>query len=340
VPTKVYLAQGDWAGCTLINKIDFNNAKHRNIFNGKFFTLGNLGDTRHYKKIDPINEYKVDKHGFRSELATSDILVGGCSLTFGVGVPEEATWGRFVGKALNSSVSSIAVPGASICWIIEQIYIYFKTYGHPKKLFCLFPDLGRLPTIVDGAVLSRGNAGWVNGDLLFTVHVENDDEKEKPKYLKKPYDVRATTTYENAAYWSVRYIRMLEQYCNTVGIDFIWSTWDFSEVTADLVTSKEFGFNNYFNVYDFNCNNYRKENGIDKETIFKSIVDRDACRSEHLDVECSCGLDCHSELLGLYGPKNFYSGTDTLGGAGSIHPGIHFHAHLAEAFLSQPEAVK
>lgn len=319
----------------MIDKIDFSDDCHRHVFNGKFFTLGNLGGREYYKKVDPVNEYKVDKHGFRSELAASDILVGGCSLTFGVGVPEKATWGSFIGKTLNSSVASIAIPGASIAWIVEQIYIYFREYGHPKKLFCLFPDLGRLPTIVDGVVLSKGDAGSANGNLLYTVHTENDREEEKPKYLKKPYDVRATTTYENAAYWSVRYIRMLEQYCNSVGIDFIWSTWDFSEVTHQLTNSDEFGFDNYFNVYDFNCNNYKKENGIDKEIIFKSIDDRDACFAQHRGVECSCGLDCHSNLLDVYGSKNFYSGTDTLRGAQYAHPGIHFHAHVAEAFLSQ-----
>jgi hypothetical protein len=312
-----------------MDKIDFSSDYHRLIFNGKLFTPGNLINP----EVDPVNEYKVDKYGFRPELTKSDILVGGCSITFGVGVPEEATWGSFIGKALDSSVSTIANPGASIPLIIEQIYIYFSVYGHPKKLFCLFPDLGRLPTIVDGTVLSGGGSSYTNKDLLVTVRTA--DHKGKPKYLKKPYDVHATTTYENAAYWSVRYIRMLEQYCSAVGVDFIWSTWDYSRVIDQVIKSKEFAFNNYFNMYDFNCNNYKKENGIDKETIFKSISDRDACLNQHKNVECSCGLDCHSELLDIYGSKNFYSGTDTLMGNNHAHPGIHFHAHIAEAFLSQ-----
>lgn len=317
----------------MIDEIDFGDNIHRHVFNGKFFTPGNVGDNDYYKSVDPVNKYQVDKHGFRSELTAADILIGGCSFTFGVGVPEEATWANFIGKNLNSSVSSVALPGASISWIIEQIYIYFRTYGHPKKLFCLFPDLGRLPTIVDGIVLSNGNGGVVNGDALNTVHTL--DNEEKPKYLKKPYDIRSTTTYENAAYWSVRHIRMLEQYCNAVGIDFIWSTWHFSNVILELTKSREFGFDNYFNIYNFNCNFYKKENGIDKEVLFKSVADKDFCWSQHKDVECSCGLDCHSELLSLYGPENFYLGADTLRGARYAHPGIHFHAHLAEAFLSQ-----
>ena len=324
----------------MIDNIDFNSAKHKHIFNGKFFTSVNLNSAEYYKKVDPTNKYELDKHGFRSEFAASDILVGGCSLTFGLGVPEEATWGSFVGRALDSSIASIALPGASIPWIVEQIFIYFRTYGHPKKLFCLFPDLGRLPTIVDGIVLSGGNPGPTDDNLLVTIQTVNDDQEERPKYLKKPYDATAITTYENSAYWSVRHIRMLEQYCNAVGIDFIWSTWHFSEVTAQLVDSKEFGFDNYFNVYDFNCINYRKGNGINKETIFKSTTDRNTCLSQHVDVECFCGLDCHSELLELYGPTNFYSGTDTLEGEEFAHPGVHFQAHLAEAFLSQLGALK
>jgi hypothetical protein len=323
-----------------MGRIDLGSDYHRLIFNGKFFTPGNVSGSDYYEKVDRVNEYEVDKHGFRTELALADILVGGCSITFGLGVPKEATWGNFIGKTLNNSVSTIAVPGASIAWIVEHIYIYFRTYGHPKKLFCLFPDLGRLPTIVDEVVLSRGSAGSVNGDLLFTVHTEHENQKNKPKYLKKPYDISATTTYENAAYWSVRHIRMLEQYCNVAGIEFIWSTWSYLEEIQQLTNNKEFEFNNYFNIYDFNCNNYKKENGINKQIIFKSINDRDACLAQHKNLECSCGLNCHSELLDLYGSENFYYGTDVLRGADYAHPGIHFHAHVAEAFLGQLKTIK
>jgi hypothetical protein len=321
----------------LIDIPDIYNSRHRTVFNGKTFKIASKGDEEHYKSVDPINEYKVDKYGFRSEIAAADILVAGCSYTFGIGVPKETTWGSVVGRGLGSSVASVAIPGASIAYIVEQIYIYFRTYDHPKKLFCLFPDLGRLPVVVDGLILSEADMGPGHGDGLCTVHTSDRHDLKAPKYLKKPYPITYTTTSENAAYWSVRAIRGLEQYCSAAGIEFIWSTWDeyFNNVATHMSIDKDVSFNNYFNVYEFECDHYKKDNGIDKETIFKSRDSLGVCEAHHKSIDCSCGLDCHSELLDLYGPKNFHLGADTLRGADHAHPGIHLQAHFGEAFLKQ-----
>ena len=327
----------------MIEKIDFDDSFHRSIFGGKTFTLESRWDSQYYKTFDPINEYKLDEHGFRSKLSASDILIGGCSVTFGVGVPEEATWGRVVGKALDKSTALVAIPGMSIPSIVEQIFIYFRTYGHPEKVLCLFPDLGRMSVLADEVVLSGGKWGF-HGDELsgkkdaHTVYIFHGHEEEQPNYIKKPYDIKHTTTYENAASLSIKSIRTLEQYCSAVGIDFIWSTWDmpFSLKMEQINKNIDFSFSNYFDVINSGCSFYRKENGIDKQIIFSSAIDYDSCVGRHRRVECGCGLlECHSELLDLYGPDNFYLGADTLRGKEFAHPGIHLQAHYAEAFLEQ-----
>jgi len=325
----------------LIKEIDFGDPFHRSIFGGKTFTLGNLGDNQHYENLDPVNKYAVDEYGFRSKIVKSDILVGGCSFTFGLGVPEEAAWGKVVGKNLNKSVASVAIPGMSIPWIVEQIFIYFRIYGHPQKVLCLFPDLGRMIMLADGAVLVDGAPGVANnlphGDGTHTLHTSNNYEKERPTYIKKPYNINHIGTYENSAYLSIRSIRTLEQYCSAAGIDFTWSTWDIpcSWTIEELNKNIDFSFSNYFNILDSGCRFYRKGDGINKQTVFTSLSDLNKCLDKHKDVECDCGLSCHSELIDLYGPENFYFGADTLMGEEFAHPGIHLQAHYAEAFLNQ-----
>jgi hypothetical protein len=326
----------------LIEKINFSDPLHRFIFGGKSFSLDSPGSDNYYKSIDSVNEYKIDKHGFRLDLAASDILVAGCSVTFGLGVPEEATWGSFVGRSLNKSVASIALPGKSISWIVEQIFIYFRTYGHPEKVLCLFPNLGRVTVLTDETILSGGNPSSRNANGIHTIDTFSgyEDERQRPKYIKKPYNIYYTTTYENSVNLSIKSIRALERYCNAAGIEFIWSTWDVpfsSDLIDQLNTDKDFSFENYFSIYTNGLNCYRKKGKVNRDVMFNSELEYNLCIAQHKDIECSCEITCHSELLALYGPDNFYLGTDTLLGYEHAHPGIHLHAHYGEAFLKQLE---
>jgi hypothetical protein len=288
-----------------------------------------------YKVVDPINDYSV-KDGYRSELFASDILVGGCSFTFGLGVPKEATWWNFVAKDLKKSVSSVALPGMSITWIIEQIFVHFKTYGHPETLLCFFPDLGRLRVIVDKTTLSDSSS-LGDGSGVHTVFTNSNDNTDRPNYIKKPYDINYIHTYENSVFQTIRSIRMLEQYCSAAGIKFIWSTWhsETAFLLDQLNTNKDFSFDNYFNIFGNGFGYYTKEGGINKEVIFQTKAEADACGLSHKNVECFCGLNCHDALRDLYGSENFYLGADTLNGYEHAHPGVHLQAHYAEEFLKE-----
>lgn len=321
----------------MIDQIDFVNPYLQSIFGGKTFNLIRSGPMEGYKNLDPINDYSV-KNGYRSELFASEILVGGCSFTFGLGVPKETTWWNFVAKDLGKSVSSIALPGMSIGWIVEQIFVYFRTYGHPETLLCFFPDLGRTRVVVDGTTLSNSKSlGDGNGSGIHTVFTEDNNNTDKPNYIKKPYDVNYIYTYENSVFQSIRSIRMLEQYCSAAGIKFIWSTWHSNTtfLLDQLNSNKDFSFDSYFNIFGNGFGYYTKEGGINKQVIFQTKADIDACGLSHKNVECFCGLNCHDELRDLYGSDNFYLGADTLNGYESAHPGIHLQAHFAEEFLKK-----
>jgi hypothetical protein len=325
--------------------INLNESYTRTIFGGNFFYLWKYGDDDYFRKIDPLNKYKVNEYGFRSFdfFGKSDILIGGCSQTFGVGVPADAVWWKVLSSSLQETASSIAKPGAPIHWIIENIYTYFKEYGHPKKVFCLFPDLNRLPMIVDGQLLSNLSlGGYIEFDErenrgLCTGYAYG--EKERPKYIKKPYDINEVLTEENSAYFSIRAIRQLEQYCKVANIELLWSTWDpkFALIADQLNYDKTLGFNNYFSLGAHGCNFYVKKlinNKTYKQVIVKNLDEFDVCRFEHEGVECSCSLDCHSDIRNLYGEENFYLGTDIANSNKEFaHYGTHVQAHIAEAFL-------
>jgi hypothetical protein len=317
--------------------LDFEEDYHSEIFGGKAFYLSYyLND---YNKIDPLTSYVTNKYGFRSpEFTSSDILVSGCSFTFGVGVPNEAAWGNVVGAKLGESVASLALPGWSIYQSVDRIFTYFRLYGHPKKLFCLFPDLARLPYVVDNEVL--GDKSKKDHLGVFISYADNSDTS--PKFIKKPYDISYISTEENSTYFSIRAIRNLEQYCNSVGIEFLWSTWDkpFTNIANQLKTNENFSFNNYFSIYDYDCNYYLKGNKINKQTIFNSLDELDHCESIHRNEECFCGLDCHLDIIDLYGKESFYIGTDAItNGPENAHFGTHMHAHVAEAFLKHRNAI-
>jgi hypothetical protein len=328
--------------------LDFNNTLHRAVLGQKNFPVWSsdlvASANSYYSQIDPGNRYYINKYGFRTakdfdNFGSSDVLVSGCSYTYGVGVPYEATWGAVLGEILDSSVSIIAIPGGSIHLIIDSIFKYFDNYGHPKAVFCLFPDLGRVPIIVDGKILQDANGnGHVEFDKIAGVGLKtvyNSPSKDRPKYIKKPYEVEHISTLENSTYFSIKSIRYLEQYCNTNNIEFIWSAWDkkFNNIANQLSENPEFSFNNYFDIHKYGIIYYTKENGVDKETLFASQKESNECSNLHRNIECSCGLLCHLNLIDLYGEKNFYRGTDSIGGL--FHFGTHIHAHVGEAFSAR-----
>lgn len=260
-------------------------------------TLGEVGDT---------NVYHLNSYGYRSPefFSGADFIAAGCSMTFGEGVPEEATWGRFLSSSLGleDSYINLGIRGGTIGQTTLNVFAYIKKYGAPKYLFCLFPDINRMEFVFHkDMILDKYGAkakDFLGEYELSRTHLHQENVRPD-KYLKSPVYLQDIMPLEYSIFQSIGYIDILTTYCETAGIVFKWSTWDY--YFSDEARAR--GYKNYIDVVSDHNEN-------------------------QLNREPEKGPTCHEELSEAYG-KNFYVGLDD-----APHWGVHKHAHMAEKFLA------
>lgn len=148
-----------------------------------------------------------------------DALIVGCSITYGIGLDLEDTWGHLIASKLGYSYNLMAWPGGSIPKIVRQIFQYIETVGKPKRIFALMPE----PRRVD---LFEPNANQTNQLLINANSIRNKlnrmDELTyvDPKTTKFMYDI------DYASMLSVNSLYLLEKLCSMLDIDLVWTTWD------------------------------------------------------------------------------------------------------------------
>lgn len=337
----------------MIFNFDLRDDFYKTLLDGKSFKKIFDKEGEYTTVIDPKQSYRANTYGYRSNEFSSktNLLSAGCSFTFGLGVPEDAIWSNILAKKLGLSVANISRPGASIPWIVETIFTYFEKFDHPEYLLCLFPDETRTMAIVDGKIVAGpkkyqeskngiyGTRGVDEEQYVYDLKVRTFEEfLSTPSYIKRPYNAASLYTYEYSVYHSIRAIRRLEQYCKLAGIKFAWSTWDssFNELLINVNKEEDLKFNNFF---ELGVSFYKKqENKLFKDAIFRNEQDLANCARDHDDearVACSCYLNCHSELIELYGLANFHTGTDSWHGEIFSHPGVHLQTHFAEKFIDR-----
>jgi hypothetical protein len=320
-----------------------------------FKTLVMPGETKKMYS-DPNRTYIENSFGFRTEEFSSkvDMIFAGCSLTYGAGIPEYGIWGNVLTKKLNLSSLNISKSGASISWIIDNLFKYFENYGNPKYLFCLFPDLYRHRVPVDGNHYAKKIKLDKNDPNLQKIKLENVEQgtigdnnnffttlylnlyNKPPKYVKLPYEYENIFSADLVVYENLRSIRHLESYCRAAGIQLIWSSWDqnFIEIAESLSENKNLKFSGFFNIYKNNFNSYRKllNNNSYKDVFFNQEDKHEMiCKPWHEFEECDCYLKCHEEYRSLE-IESFDFGTDNKIKLYSSHPGRHWHLHCAESF--------
>ena len=284
--------------------------------------------------------YRQNIYGFRSGRfdKESEIVIAGCSVTYGAGVAEENIWSSVLGEKFKKRTSSVAMSGVSTSWLVDQLLIYFRKYGNPKMVLCLFPDLFRINLPVDGNYYKNKNEKpkYLINEFSYFSHFHPEPPKAEiyNKYLKMPYDYEKAISPYLAINQNIKSIRYLEQYCNSNGIKLLWSTWSekFSDTINAIKDIEELKFDNYFDIREYGhivstklFKTYRKN------ICFNSIEDMKKCRESHTYEECSCYLDCHSDLRGKIG-EEFDYGTDNKDRLEASHPGAHYHLHCSEAF--------
>jgi hypothetical protein len=200
-------------------------------------------------------DYSVNSHGYRGpELGSSELLTSGCSQSFGVGVPEELTWTHLLAKNNNMSYNNLSYPGNSTIAMVEDVFKYFESYGHPKYLRLLLPDFLRFKFIkaANENTFIQNSQGKI-GEFLNTV---SDADRSMAKYEKLPIAIEKIMPTSVPFRSNLIAIKMLEQYVLQTDIDFKWSSWH-NELNIHF-DKHNYGFKNYVNSKPDYDNNYNE----------------------------------------------------------------------------------
>jgi len=258
--------------------------------------------------------YNLNSLQYRSEefYNSPDIIFSGCSFTYGMGLKNESLWTDILGKKINKKYINLALPGKSVSSIINNLYSYFREYGNPEYVFCLFPDFDRFELPINKHIIisernvssSKYNSSPINKEYsidgsgyIEDIIITNTNLSEKPKYSEKPHLAENILSIDITYWTAIKNILAFEQYCAAAKIKFYWTTWD-KDLNLAINQIKDKYSNQYSNFilldegYDDLCHN---EELASNTLLWDRAGDRDR------------GIDY-------------------------AHPGVHFHIHVAEAF--------
>jgi hypothetical protein len=272
--------------------------------------------TEDNKRVNNQIFYKLNSLNYRSDefYNSPDIIFSGCSFTYGIGLKKESLWTDLLAKKMNKKYINLGLPGKSVSSIINNLYSYFREYGHPEYVFCLFPNFNRFELPINpNIIVSERNLSYDQynsspifegqkldaGGYLQDIIMYDTDLSSKPQYSKKPHVAENVLSIDLSYWTAIKHILAFEQYCKVAGVKLLWTTCD-----KDLNLAIDFIKNKYPNQYN---NFILLDEGYDK--------------------------DCHSKekkdniiLWDLAGDRD--RGNDYA------HPGVHFHIHVADAFYS------
>jgi hypothetical protein len=174
-------------------------------------------------------DYHYNSSGYRcSEFNDQKIMILGCSETFGYGLPVEKTWPYILSEKMNMDYVNLAKPGDGLQAQVIKAFQFFKEYHNPKYIFGVFP-MNRLefPYVKDKFGISGGHSDSYIGkeDMKFIQQsfLSSDDSE---KYSKSPYDANKIIPVEVATFYNFMFLQMLEQYCESNSIKFLWTPVD------------------------------------------------------------------------------------------------------------------
>jgi hypothetical protein len=267
-----------------------------------------LGDYLLHKNVS----YVTNSDGYRSKelKEVAELMTLGCSNTFGVGLPEEKVWPSILADKLGMSLVNLGSSGDSAMGQVRKAFSYFRRYGNPKIIVCMFPLFRmEVPT---------------NKDLFFPNNFIKDNKypkvskieilpSKKEKYVKLPYDPATVIPQDVAFYYTHMMIYILEQYCNSNNIKFVWNIWDqpYDFIYEYVTKIDDRSHKNYCPTSFSSWRLQKFDDGTIKEFLDDSFT-----------------VTCHEEHIDDY---FFYSGSDLV--HGHPHPGFHKNIHLAEEFF-------
>jgi hypothetical protein len=101
------------------------------------------------KNLENFNiSYNLNSNGYRApEWNNVDwknsVVIFGCSIVFGIGLPEEETISYKLEKLLNRPVINLGVPGSGPTYALHNSQLFFKNFGTPNAVISLWSSLDR-----------------------------------------------------------------------------------------------------------------------------------------------------------------------------------------------------
>ena len=278
------------------------------------------------KKIIDYQKYKFNKLGYRGEDfgdSPATIIAGGCSQTWGSGVPNEYVWPYLLNKNTGLTVHNLGYPGKSIAGVVQIVFAYFREIGHPEYVFLYLPDIFRfMATTTAGFMHTHhfiNKTGDEKKDMDLLCHTNLSswiDLDSKPKMMKKPYYIEEVLTQEFTVWQAVSYLQMLEEYCKTNKIKLKYSSWDINTNYLFENMPKVKNFYENFVINDAN------------KWIVKEGIEGVQFSNDGVNV-----TDCHSNLKNEENSIFWNVANDhRVEKSGFGHIGVHQHIHTSEFF--------
>lgn len=292
--SKFYNRSNDEINRLFLNKL---SKYHKTISQEKIWTNQ---DTYSYA----TELYKNNSLEYRSPefFNCPEVIFSGCSVTYGIGLEEKHIWPTIFTNKSNKDYVNLGRSGQSAPSVIDNLYSYFKEYGHPKNIYCLFPNFNRITLPVNPTIHTNNTNSSAKRPApsyyIDDVIIDHFDISDLPQYSKAPHVLEHILSIDITYWLSLRSIFAFEQYCSMAGINFVWSTWD-----NDL-------------------NNAIEKIKNENPGYYESFT----------NIQYDISLSCHSKekennafLWEIAGDR--HNGIDYA------HPGVHFHIHIAESFL-------
>jgi hypothetical protein len=273
--------------------------------------------------IDEVNTYEINSIGCRGEVdENSEIIASGCSITFGLGVPEKGRWTNLLSKKINKSITNLGSPGASVESICFDVIQYCMNNKMPKQIFCFFPDFFRSVVVVDKEFYkSRVNRGSMGTrDPLEQIFCNPRIMQKKRSIfmeIENQKYIEDSTSPHQLILDSVKFIYILESFCLSNNIKLHWSTWNTpsSYILEELSQIQNFKLKNFTSFYPPNS----EYTGMGQPIM--EMCNPDTHEHEFKDHP---SWPVGSDYAFIDGEKTFKNS----------HPGIHTQEHISDFFYN------
>lgn len=305
---------------------------HDNVFrdsDGNWYTDNDVV-SQHSEKKRPEYSYRWNSDGLRSVEFDEkpNVVVLGCSITFGLGMPVELTWPEILQSKLqekgNYKVGNISYNGAAPTKSIISFFNMISKYDYlPEYVICNFPNLER------AYFVNQNNDHLC--DLFWYSHTV-----ETKGYA--PFEWNKILPVEWIYFQNLDYIKMLEIFCKFNNIKLIWSTWstNLSEEMESFLQSK-------FTYYKPDPTRISFPEGFEYSIDARTLEDlipyfrmhnweNIRCHSKYYESnrEIFDHAYDYEQVPVSYIPKN-------EGLPFHPHPGVHRHLHWADFYYKEIE---